>query len=146
MLEPAGKVVEGFQRGPTMLGLSLLGLPGLPGAPGHHSASPSSVSFQLFSGQLSAGRHVPFCLLSPERTTEEEREGGAQGAKETQRRKWEEKQRDYLSITWGRGWEWGGENFRTWEAKEKDEEEGTETSCKRCGNNFRERRGNRKDS
>lgn len=87
MLEPAGKVVEGFQRGPTMLGLSLLGLPILPGAPGHHSASPSSISFQLFSGQLSAGRHVPFHLLSPERTTEEEREGGAQGAKETQRGK-----------------------------------------------------------
>lgn len=84
MLEPAGKVVEGFQRGPTMLGLSLLGLPSLPGAPGHHSASPSSISFQLFSGQLSAGRHVPFRLLSPERTdTEEEREGGAQGTKET---------------------------------------------------------------
>lgn len=89
MLEPAGKVMEGFQRGPTMLGLSLFGLPSLPGAPGHHSASPSSISFQLFSGQLSAGRHVPFPfrLLSPERTTEEEREGGAQGAKETQRGK-----------------------------------------------------------
>lgn len=86
MLEPAGKVVEGFQRGPTMLGLSLLGLSSLPGAPGHHSAAPSSTSFQLFSGQLSAGRHVPFHLLSPERTTEEEREGGAQGAKETRRK------------------------------------------------------------
>lgn len=81
MLEPAGKVVEGFQWSPTMLGLSLLGLPSLPEAPGHYSASPSSISFQLFSGQLSAGRNVPFHLLSPERTTEEEREGGAQGAR-----------------------------------------------------------------
>lgn len=30
--------------------------------------------------------------------------------------------------------------------KEKDRKEGPETSCKRCGNNFRGRRGKRKDS
>jgi hypothetical protein len=65
ILETAGKVVECFQRGLTVLEFSLPGLPRFSRSPGHSSEAPSNTSFQLFLVQLSAEKHVPFHLLRP---------------------------------------------------------------------------------